>query len=409
MPRAPHALFVAVAIVSSTAAVAAAQSVDLLHAVPTDVAVSSVYRGQGAQTPRLVDGELATAWNSRSGDLTGAWIEVRLPAAATVTSIEMTAGFTGPGAVFDGNYRVTRVRVSRDGAALGEHALDPSSRELQTIPVSGPGGVYRIEVVQVAPGSRRQWREICISELRVMGSAPGAQPGQRFPRWAVGALPTARGAVTRDEVRRRFQAAVAELETSWRRYDDRWMGLEYDTGIDGPSSEDLVFFSQTRRTAHLQAAEVLDPIDGVRADALRRVMVPAYQYRSYSAGDAEDPDLDRLAAAYAAAVEWLGDADSRCRWATAHARLRLQRLWSRAEVDRMMWESQGPGDPYVDRSGRRGEITGRRVHPILEAWRQSPARALPALLRLTVPRGYAARHFELLQTEARAMQTHCGG
>lgn len=64
------------------------------RAVATDIAASSVYRNDSAQLPHIADGHLKTAWNARTGELTGAWIDVRIPRDATVTSIEMTAGFT---------------------------------------------------------------------------------------------------------------------------------------------------------------------------------------------------------------------------------------------------------------------------------------------------------------------------
>src|SRR5690606_2983215 len=121
----------------------------------------------------------ATAWNSRTGDLVGAWIDVALPADARVASIALTAGFTHRterADLFEGNHRVTQVRVLRDGTEIGAFDLDPTSRELQSIAVSGPGGTYRIEVAGLEPGSRETWRETCISELRVMGHAPVARP-----------------------------------------------------------------------------------------------------------------------------------------------------------------------------------------------------------------------------------------
>jgi hypothetical protein len=79
------------------------------------------------------------------------------------------------------NHRISRVRVLRDGRVLGEHPLDIAERGLQRIPVGGPGGDYRVEVLATAPGSKRAWREICISELRVVGEVrgplrPGAMP-----------------------------------------------------------------------------------------------------------------------------------------------------------------------------------------------------------------------------------------
>lgn len=166
--------------------------VDLLHAVPTAVAVSSAYRDDVEQVSRLFDGDLETAWNSRPGDLAGAWIAFRLPDGASVTSIGLTAGFTKVterADLFTGNHRIARVRVTRAGETLVEHALDVGSREVQSIPVEGGGGDYRIEIVEVAPGTREGWRETCVSELRVMGRAPDARPDRYRPLAAIGELP----------------------------------------------------------------------------------------------------------------------------------------------------------------------------------------------------------------------------
>ncbi|MGF1467576.1 MAG: discoidin domain-containing protein [Sandaracinaceae bacterium] len=166
----------------------ASTPVDLLRAVPAEVVTSSAYHGRPRQVPRMVDGDLETAWNSGTDDLVGAWIEVRLPAEARVSAIALTAGFTrrrGDRDFFTENYRVTGVRVSRDGQDLGTFSVDPRSRGLQHLPVGGPGGVYRIEIASVLPGTRRDWREVCISELQVLGWAPDARRGAREPACAV--------------------------------------------------------------------------------------------------------------------------------------------------------------------------------------------------------------------------------
>lgn len=169
---------------------AAAPSIDLLHAVPTRVAVSSVYRDRDDQITRLFDGDPATAWNSRSGDLVGAWIEIDVPRDATVAAIALVPGFARTSAdsdLFTGNHRIARVRISCDGTPLGEHALDPSSRELQEIPVATPGGILRIEVLETVPGTHADWQEICVSELRVLGRpAPGAVAGAVTPTTSAG-------------------------------------------------------------------------------------------------------------------------------------------------------------------------------------------------------------------------------
>ncbi len=171
--------------------------VDLVHAVPTAIAVSSVYRDQTAQIARLVDGDPATAWNSRSGELTAAWIEVRVPSDATVSGIALTAGFAREGGdtdLFTGNLRVRAVRVLRDGQEIGRFELDPESRALQTLPVAGPGGAYRIEIAELVPGARADWQEVCVSELRVLGRSPSARAGAYEPATAIGALPDAASA-----------------------------------------------------------------------------------------------------------------------------------------------------------------------------------------------------------------------
>ena len=76
------------------AAPAAPQPVELLHAVPSTVAVSSTVDNAAILPEHLVDRDLATAWNSRTGDTAGAWIAVRVPREVRVDQIRMSAGFT---------------------------------------------------------------------------------------------------------------------------------------------------------------------------------------------------------------------------------------------------------------------------------------------------------------------------
>lgn len=162
----------------------AAPSLDLLHAVPATVVVSSAYRDEARQAPRLVDGDLESAWNSRTGDLVGAWVEFQLPVEATVREVLLTVGFPrqqGALDLFTANQRIAEVRVSRGETTIGTFPLDVTSRELQRIAVSGDGGIYRITVTRVTAGSRSDWREAIISELRVMGTAAGAAEGAHTP------------------------------------------------------------------------------------------------------------------------------------------------------------------------------------------------------------------------------------
>lgn len=101
--------------------------VDLLHAVEADVAVSSTYRDQRSQVDALVDGDLETAWNSRTGELVGAWIEVRLPESAQVTSIAMTVGFTHVSGESD---LFTATTASRECGCRGMGQCSASTRSM---------------------------------------------------------------------------------------------------------------------------------------------------------------------------------------------------------------------------------------------------------------------------------------
>jgi hypothetical protein len=153
-------------------------SVDLLHAVPARVAVSSTV-ANGAYSPfDLVDGDLTTAWNSRTGD-GKAWIAFRMPPSTHVERVRMTVGFTGKGPegdYFTMNPRIQKVAIWHDGVQLREVTLDPASRELQDVPVDANGGDYKLVVTATVPGSRKDWREICVSELEVIGRPP---PGMK--------------------------------------------------------------------------------------------------------------------------------------------------------------------------------------------------------------------------------------
>ena len=66
---------------------------NLLTAVPTTIAVSSVVANANLVPEHLVDGQLSTAWNSKTGELVDAWIAVRLPAEVQVKTIKLAAGF----------------------------------------------------------------------------------------------------------------------------------------------------------------------------------------------------------------------------------------------------------------------------------------------------------------------------
>jgi hypothetical protein len=165
--------------------------VNLLTAVPTTVAVSSTVANRAILPHHLVDGDPTTAWNSRTGDLVGAWIAVRVPDGAHVSAVRLTAGFTRRdprlGDLFTGNPRIKKVRVTHRTTVV-ERELNVDDRGLQDIAITGGGGDYRIEVLQIVPGSRSDWREVCVSELELWGTAPGPVAGRHTPTVRVGSL-----------------------------------------------------------------------------------------------------------------------------------------------------------------------------------------------------------------------------
>jgi hypothetical protein len=178
--------------IAATRPATALSNVNLLHMVPARIAVSSAVRNPHDFPEYLVDNHLETAWNSRTGDLVGGWIDFQIPKDAKVRSIELTSGYSrvkGKDDLFLQNHRISRIELIRDGQSLGEFPLDVNQRGLQPIAVAGEGGIYRILVKATVPGTRRDWRELAVSELRVMGD-PGKElrPPEERIQVAVGGL-----------------------------------------------------------------------------------------------------------------------------------------------------------------------------------------------------------------------------
>ena len=168
------------------------EPVDLLHAVETVVTTSSVYEEHPTQIRNMFDGDPDTAWNSATGDLVGAWLQVEVPPRATVVGAELIVGFTHENDgrdLFVANPRIKKLRVTRNGEDLGEFELDIEVRTLQRVHFSGTGGTYRLEVLEIEPGTQENWRETCVSEFRLLGSAPNAEFGEHEPRTGGDQLP----------------------------------------------------------------------------------------------------------------------------------------------------------------------------------------------------------------------------
>jgi hypothetical protein len=150
---------------------------DLLSIAPSRVAVSSSVRNPKDFPEHLIDGDLATAWNSKTGDVKGAWIAFRVPADAWVRSVELTSGFTkrkGRDDLFVMNHRIVSVNVFRSGELIKQATLDPNARTIQPIEINASGGDFKLVIQSTLPGTRKDWKEIVVSEFRVRGT-PGKE------------------------------------------------------------------------------------------------------------------------------------------------------------------------------------------------------------------------------------------
>jgi len=149
--------------------------VNLLRLPGASVSVSSQVNNSVDLPDHLVDGNLQTAWNSKTGQLEGSWIAFSVPAEAHVSLIRLTVGYTGRKRgkdLFSMNHRIARVKITRDGVVLKEPALDTEDRNLQEIPIDSPGGAYKVEVLKTVTGTKPRWQETCVSEFQVLGIAP---------------------------------------------------------------------------------------------------------------------------------------------------------------------------------------------------------------------------------------------
>src|SRR5262249_16177558 len=59
----------------------------------------------------------------------------------------------------------------------------------QSIAIGTGGGTFEIRILETVPGTKTKWRELCVSELRAMGTTASALPKPTMPIVSVGMLP----------------------------------------------------------------------------------------------------------------------------------------------------------------------------------------------------------------------------
>lgn len=276
-------------VVASLAAGRAARAeepplVNLLTSAPSTIAVSSTVDNATIRPEHIADGKLDTAWNSATGQIIGAWVEVRVPAGARIKQIKLTPGFAAVdrrlGDLFTKNARIRALRLSHAGRPIKDVILDPTRRTLQTIDVDLPGGDLRLEVLAAEPGSKKAWREACISELEVWGTLPGGA-----------AAPTKR---TRPSVRLRSLDALPVLSKA----DCRVIVLTSDRKISGAriTVDEQVALSQAVTICRFdrQVAGSLDvTVDLAAVDRRTRTVLGALVTETIQRGEEPEHEFTR--------------------------------------------------------------------------------------------------------------------
>lgn len=351
--------------------------VDLLRAVAANVVVSSAYRDDPMQAMHIADGDLETAWNSRSQELLQSWFEVHLPAEVQVSAIEMTVGFTQQtqtADLFTGNQRIARVRILHEGAAPIEHSFDIDSRTLQSIPISGGGGSYRVEMVELRPGTHSNWAEVCVSELRVMGSAENATAERRFPHFYVGSVPEARpaAALAPEQQAQAFVAAQRTFAEAWSRLEHDRRRDENNTGEPGIDAAEERTFARARIQILNRLAGAIEANAPLEGDAIR-----ALTTHGFAATDLQDvaDELHRV-------LERL-PAPTNCAWTRSYIGILLTRVADGVSFQRElndMDDAMGEGASGPDL----GNIEAR-MQDLQFDYRENPGATIHALQRVRMP------------------------
>lgn len=116
-------------------------------------------------------------------DTTPQTLTITLPEGVVVHRIGLTAGYTkvdGARDLFTGNRRIDHVRIRHQDSVF-ESDLFTDERNIQDIEVEGGGGEWVIELTSWQAGDRPDWRELVVSELRVLGELGGATATQNPP------------------------------------------------------------------------------------------------------------------------------------------------------------------------------------------------------------------------------------
>jgi len=213
---------------------------DLLHFTDARLGVSSKVDNPRDHAEHVADGKLDTAWNGKTGDLVGGWIGFRVPKDTRVRIIELTVGYVAKSKKGDDlflmNHRIAKVRVTRDGKAVKEHTFDPENRGYQRITLDEAGGDFKLEVLEVKAGTKKEWRELVVSEIRVFGTAGSAKLADPIiPRVMVGGLDAPKAKL---DLAKKMPASSLSSDVSASELCSKWLDPirdEWESAMDGGS------------------------------------------------------------------------------------------------------------------------------------------------------------------------------
>lgn len=166
--------------------------VELLHSVPATIRVSSRVANKAILPAHIADGDSTTAWNSRTGDLRGAWIDLSVPGAA-IRDVRLIVGHTGRGPkgedYFTMNPRIRAITLLDEDKEIARAELDIASRDLQVVKLPEPHAHVRVRIDDLVPGTRPAWREACVAEIEAWGTLPAGVSARKLQPTVEVALP----------------------------------------------------------------------------------------------------------------------------------------------------------------------------------------------------------------------------
>jgi len=125
---------------------------------------------------QLADGDLTTSWQPAGDKDKAPWVELALPAEATVHAVDIANGFQrkdGTGDMFTLNARVATATLTFSDGSAEKLTFAPDAREFVTFTLPSPKATtsVKLAIEGVHDGSR--WaKDVALSEIRLRGAPP---------------------------------------------------------------------------------------------------------------------------------------------------------------------------------------------------------------------------------------------